>query len=405
MNQAEEKCIARQRQGSHQSKLNIAIISPGLFSVPPIIGTSVEHDIDMVSQALSKEHRVIVYTRKCKEFPHSTEQGNLVIRRIRYRGLKHYLEKVSQHLRKRNIDLIQVENRPQFIPYLRKKFPHTPLILNMHSMQFASRPWLSPKKARKSFKQINALLTNSHFLAQEYLRKFPCLEGKVYGVHLGIESEPYIQAARQTKKLSYWRKRLGLGNQEKVILFAGRLNRNKGAHHLLQALPKILKQKRHVKLLLVGSPRYGQAAPTAYVKKLRQRAKRWSKQITFTGFIKPKQMPYLYQLADVVVTPSVWKEPFCRVNLEAMSSAKPVVTTKRGGIPEVVEHKKNGYVLSLKQIDKTLPESILKLLEDEDERKKFGLAGLERAQNVFTWEKTVEGYLQVYQQILTCKSD
>ena len=170
------------------------------------------------------------------------------------------------------------------------------------------------------------------------------------------------------------------------MLFAGRLNRNKGAHHLLRALPKIIEEEKKVKLLLVGSPRYGGARPTIYLKKLKKIAKKWPRKIIFTGFIKPKHMPYIYQLADIVVTPSVWKEPFCRVNLEAMAAAKPVVTTKRGGIPEVVKHQKNGYVLPLKNIGTSLPETLIQLLKNEDKRKELGEQGLASAQEEFTWE-------------------
>lgn len=382
------------------TRLTIAIISPGLFSVPPVIGTSVEHDIDMVSRELSKEHRVIVYTRKCKEYPHSTRKGKLTIRRIPYRGPRDYLKQVCRHLGKRKPDLIQVENRPHFVPYLRKKFPHTPLILNMHSMHFASKSQLPPERAKAAMKQVDGLLTNSQFLAREYLRKFPVLKGKVHGVHLGIDPQPYLKAREQKNKIKKWRKRFGLKSKDKVLLFAGRLNRNKGAHHLLRALPKIMEEVEQVKLLLVGSPRYGGVRPTRYLKKLKKQSEKWSKQIKFTGFIKPKYMPYIYQLADIVVTPSVWKEPFCRVNLEAMAAAKPVVTTDRGGIPEVVQHQKNGYVLSLKNIDASLPETLIHLLKNKDERKELGEQGLALAKQEFTWEKTAKEYLRVYQQII-----
>ena len=56
-------------------------------------------------------------------------------------------------------------------------------------------------------KQVDGLLTNSHFLAKEYLRKFPMLKGKVYGVHLGIDPKPYLKAREQKNKVKQWRKR------------------------------------------------------------------------------------------------------------------------------------------------------------------------------------------------------
>lgn len=392
-----------ENEGSQKkSKLTIAIVSPGIFSVPPVIGSSVEHDIEMVSRVMQEDHHVIVYTRTCSKYPVSSQEGNLKYKRFRYRNAKKYLEQVLEDIKKRKPEIIQVENRPHFVPLIKKKLPKTPVILNMHSMQFASQPWISAKKAQRAMRQIDALLTNSQFLRDQYIKKFPSLEGKAYGVHLGIDLFPYLQAQLEKHKVDKWREKFHIQNEDKVLLFVGRIKRDKGTHHLIKAFPKVVKKEKRVKLLIVGSPRYGNVKPTPYLKSLQAKARKFKRNVEFTKFINPSQMPYIYQLADVVVTPSVWEEPFCRVNLEAMSSAKPIVTTKRGGIPEVVIHGEDGYVLSLRDISNSLPNVLIKLLESEEMRERFGLDGLRRAA-LFSWKKTAENYLFVYQRILKGK--
>ena len=87
---------------------------------------------------------------------------------------------------------------------------------------------------------------------------------------------------------------------------------------------------------------------TPYVRSIQRQAAKLRKHVVFTKFMPPHKIPYVYQLADVVVIPSLWQEPFGRVNLEAMASCKAIVTSNRGGIPEVVKHEENGFVVSLK---------------------------------------------------------
>ena len=389
----------KQDRSKRKKRLTIAIVSPGTFSVPPVVGSSVEHDIEMVANELRQKHRVIVYTRRCKEYPRSSRIGTLEYRRVAYDHWRSYLRKVVRDLKTLKPDIIQVENRPKYIHKIRAKFPDTPIVLNMHSMQFASKPHIAPDKVEKALGNIDALLTNSHYLKQEYVRRFPLASKKTYAVHLGIDTMPFERIGHKKRALRKLRKKYGLKRNDAVLLFAGRLKKEKGVHHLLRALPALLKKRPNVKLLIAGSPKYGNNKPTAYAKKIYKMAQGLKHHVVFTDFIKPHEMPRIYQLADIVVTPSVWGEPFCRVNLEAMASALPVVTTRRGGIPEVVKDGHHGYVLPLKGLSKTLPRTLIKLLQSKKKRKTFGENAYQAAKT-FTWQKTADQYASVYASLL-----
>lgn len=397
-----EKLYTVSHSAIHSPRLKVAIVSPGLFSVPPVIGSSVEHDIEMVSKTMQENHNVVVYTRKCREYPVSSRNGNLEIRRMRYGGADHYLRQVVKDLVKLKPDIIQVENRPHYVPTIKKNMPSIPVILNMHSMQFASTPWIPQQLANRAMRMIDALITNSRYLERQYVKKFPVLKGKAFGIHLGIDPSPYIQAQVDMTKVSKMRNKFGIGKQDPVLLFVGRVKKEKGVHHLIQAMSHVLRKNKNVKLLIVGSPKYGNVKATSYFNSLQKKAQIFKRNIVFTKFIKPYRMPYIYQLADVVVTPSVWGEPFCRVNLEAMSAGKPIITTNRGGIPEVVKASENGYVLPLKNITQTLPMALTSLIGSEKTRKRMGKACQQRAEQ-FTWENTANGYLSIFQKIVKLK--
>ena len=121
--------------------------------------------------------------------------------------------------------------------------------------------------------------------------------------------------------------------------------------------------------------------------------------VIFTDFVNPESMPSIYQLADIVVTPSIWNEPFLLVNLEAMASMKPVVTTNKGGIPEVVKHGETGFVFSVENYRKELFPYISMLLDSQLLRNTLSQQGWKRAKEF--WDRTANDYYQVLERLVT----
>lgn len=383
--------------------MKIAIISPGAFSVPPVIGSSVEHDIQMVAEQLSKEHRVTVYARKCREYRRSKKRGNLHYKRFSYRSPRGYLKKVVSHLKKHKPDIVMVENRPAYVLYIKKKLPRLPIVLNMHSTVFASPPAIKRSAMHQVSRKSDALITNSKYLKKWYTRHFPQFKKKAHGVHLGIDSEPYEKAKNKDKKIRKLKKKLKIKGKNQTILFVGRIMKEKGIHLVLDIMPKLIKKYPKVKLVITGASRYGRNIRTPYVRRIYRKASRLGKHVVFTGFIRPHKIPYIYQLADVVVIPSLWHEPFGRVNLEAMSSQKVVLASKRGGIPEVIRHEKDGLIVKTHK-KKKLYKALSKLLASEELRQELGKNGWERSKE-FTWEKTTERYLEIFESLVRKKKE
>lgn len=117
----------------------------------------------------------------------------------------------------------------------------------------------------------------------------------------------------------------------KLVLFAGRLDAEKGALELLKAFEKL--KNDSYKLLIVGSYCYNAKISNAYEKEVYQYASS-IKNVLFTGFIDFKDMPIFYKIADVVVLPSIWDEPAGLTIIEALSAGAALITTNSGGIPE-----------------------------------------------------------------------
>lgn len=154
--------------------------------------------------------------------------------------------------------------------------------------------------------------------------------------------------------LNYIRKEI---NGKKVVLFAGRLNKEKGIEEVISAVKQL--NRKDIVLLIVGSNFYKASIVGTYEEKLHTLSAELKKQIIFTGYIDNENMPTVYKMADVVVLPSMWDEPAGMTMIEAMASGCALITTESGGIPEYVG--KNSCVL-LKR-DEKLIDNIAKEIE------------------------------------------
>lgn len=133
------------------------------------------------------------------------------------------------------------------------------------------------------------------------------------------------------------RKKLGLSSSDRVILFVGRLTKEKGIYELLKALQRI--QDKKLKLLIIGSIAHGNNGKDSFYNIIKSEAGKISDRVIFTGYISQKVLPIYYNICDVAVLPSVWDEPAGLTMVESVCCGLPLITTNSGGIPEYVGGK------------------------------------------------------------------
>jgi glycosyltransferase involved in cell wall biosynthesis/GT2 family glycosyltransferase len=181
----------------------------------------------------------------------------------------------------------------------------------------------------------------------------------------------------------------------KTILFVGSLEDRKGIKYLIQAFNDAFNELRawlpDTKLLVIGKPLPGCAG---YLDKLRSIAK--NKDIIFAG--PRKDIYHCMAACDILVCPSL-SEAFGRVIIEAMACGKPVVATNVGGIPEIVDDGKTGFLVPPKDED-LLAQAIGKLLADDDLSASMGKAGREKVEEHFTTKNQIKEIERVLNEVL-----
>ena len=243
-------------------------------------------------------------------------------------------------------------------------------------------------------------------MRDDILRTYPAIAGgRVTVVHNGIDTEEFRPDPR-TEVLE----RLGIDPEVPSVVFVGRMTRQKGLGHLLDAAALI---EADVQLVLCAgtpdTPELG-AEVIAKVEALRSSGHRvlWIEEM----LARPELIQVLSH-ATVFVCPSVY-EPLGIVNLEAMACEVPVVATRVGGIPEVVEDGVTGLLVPIEPRDdgtgepvdparfaRDLAERIDAVIAEPALAARFGAAGRERAVESFGWPAIAERVVGVYRAALS----
>ena len=165
------------------------------------------------------------------------------------------------------------------------------------------------------------------------------------------------------------RKHKFIPKKNNEICFIGRLVPEKGAHIYCEAIEEIAKDYTDWNFTLIGSSKAGQTIPKSiYEKNLINKFKSIGKNTHYLGFIDNESVQKKISNASIIVIPSIWEEPLCLVAIEGLCNAAVVISSNKGGLPEVLDD--NGIML--KDINKnTLKDKIIELLTNTKLIKKY----------------------------------
>src|SRR6202048_798753 len=291
---------------------------------------------------------------------------------------------------------------------------HIPLVLTVHSLE-PLRPWkreqlghgydCSTWLEKTATEMADAVVAVSEETRRDILRLFNVDPKRVRIIYNGIDPEEYYP--RQSREELA---KNGIDPNKPFILFVGRIARQKGSIHLVNAI-KYLEPGFQV-VLCAGAPDTPEIAEE--MKRAVAEAQRKRDGVIWIEKMVPKEVAYqLYSHAAVFCCPSIY-EPFGIINLEAMACETAVVASAVGGIKEVVVNGETGYLVPLEQMQESpfepvdpdkfsrdFAEKINELMRDEHLRQKFGKAGRKRAVEKFSWSTIAAETKKMYESLLT----
>ncbi|MFC1968849.1 glycosyltransferase, partial [Chloroflexota bacterium] len=184
-------------------------------------------------------------------------------------------------------------------------------------------------------KNCHHIIATTERERKELILRYNASPQKITVIPCGVNLERFQPADKETAKL-----KLGL-DDEKIILYVGRIEPLKGVEQLLKAMP-YLQNIQGLRLVIIGGDRYGEQE----IEKLQKLSLRLHVQdmVTFRGFIKHEQLPYFYSASDACVVPSYY-ESFGLVVLESLACGTPVVATDVGDLKSIIRQGETGYVV------------------------------------------------------------
>jgi glycosyltransferase involved in cell wall biosynthesis len=329
---------------------------------------------------------------------------------------REYYAQVARELRRRPVDLVHIPVQVQLGDFFKRALPRAKLALHVHQDELAHVDY---DFLRGHLAHFDSVVTVSDFVTARAQQRFAELSGRMHTIGNGVDIarfHPQIPADAVRRPTR--------------ILFVGRIAPDKGVHLLMQAFDTLARERIDLQLTLVGKagmmpfdvlgvllkddpalgslrPFYGQS-PMGWLRKevLGQRdsylahlrallSPEVATRAHFRGTVSLEELTRLYREADLLVLPSIWQESYGLPIAEAMASGVPVLASRCGGVPELVEDGVTGRLVPRLDLD-ALVSALREMLQDPRRLRQMGQAARLRAERLLTWERSAQRLERAY---------
>jgi len=289
-----------------------------------------------------------------------------------------------------------------------------PLVVTVHSLE-PFRPWKREQLAggydfscwveRTAIEMADAVIAVSTETKKDIIRLFRVNPDKVHVIYNGIDPSEY----RVTENAAKIRE-LGIDPAKPFVFFCGRITKQKGILHFLNAIRYM--DRGYQVVMCAMAPDTPEIAAEMKRRIAEIQAQREGV-VWLEGIRDVETKVALYSHADVFCCPSIY-EPFGIINLEAMACETPIVASAVGGITEVVVHNETGFLVPFvtsgsdvleavdpEKFEQEIAAKINLLMQDKELRLRMGRAGRKRAEEIFSWSSVARQTLDLYKRIKT----
>lgn len=280
--------------------------------------------------------------------------------------------------------------------------PHRPWKVEQLGTAYSATSWVE----KTAYQNADGVIAVSESMRADVHALYGVPLEKIRVIHNGIDLQEYRNSPCPQALATY-----GIAPDKPYLLFVGRITRQKGIIHLVNAI-KYLKPGTQV-VLCAGAPDTPEIGQEMADKVERARGESDNPIIWISRILSKQELVTLYSHAAVFVCPSVY-EPFGIINLEAMACETPVVASAVGGIPEIIVPEETGLLIPFESVGgadfeprepeafaQALAEAINGLLSDEERLRTMGRKARERVEEHFDWKTIARQTLEFYRELLS----
>ncbi|MCK4912325.1 MAG: glycosyltransferase family 4 protein [Candidatus Omnitrophica bacterium] len=391
-----------------KNNLNIAHFHWGF---PPLIGGVETHLTILLPELVKLGHTVSLLT--------GSVEGEDA--RCQYQGVAVYRTPLMDlnWLYKRGLSGLEEEIRETFGSFLEDNKPD---IVHVHNMHYFSQGHIKALEELSKKRDIPLILTAhnvwddilflelthriewdkiiavSHFIKKEIIG-IGIDDKKITVVHHGVDQDRFVPGVETKSILEKYPQLKG----KKIVFHPARIGLAKGCDFSIKAMNIVRQKDPSIMLVLAGSKNiidWGdtQQKDIAYLVDLIKHF--GMEDNVLIDMYTLDEVKELYEISDICLYPSSAPEPFGLTMLEAMAMAKPMIVTNMGGMPEIIKHGINGFVIPVRDFE-AMAAKICQLLEDTKLRERFGYTGREMVESQYTKEKVTQETLGVYNKVLS----
>lgn len=272
------------------------------------------------------------------------------------------------------------------LPALNKSIPKEKLLVHVH--------WDGMSNNRKD-KCFSYLIPVSDYIGHQWQKNTERPWSKIKPLYNCAKVDLFTKTISENEKAEL-RKELNIPLDNKVIIFTGRIVKEKGVKELLEAYLQL--KNNNVTLLMIGSANFGANTNTKYEQEISELINNSNRSIIFTGFVHQTELYKYYNIADISVIPSLFQDPAPLVCIEAQATGTPLIATKVGGIPEYVAENSAILVEKDEKLVASLAKEIDILLDDEERCRIMSEAGILNALKYST-NKYFDDFCNIINQI------
>lgn len=311
-----------------------------------------------------------------------------------------YMTRLALDLKKSGVDIVHVNNFTQFIPIIRALNPGIKIVLHMHSEWLTQ---LDNRTMKERIKYADLVLSCSEFITTKTRKAYPDAAYKCKTLYNGVDLSQFSSPAGGhdgTKK-------------KQILMCVGRITPEKGLHTVIDAFNALASKYPDLQLCLIGQERITPPEflvelsddprvrslkafyPGSYKKRiLDSLAPALSSRVFLSGHVSHSEMVSKYDDAMIFLNASYY-ESFGIPVAEAMACGLPVIASRAGGVPEIVEDGLSGLLVEPGDAD-ALAGAVTKLLENNELRDSLARAGLARVRERFNWDSIADELAEFY---------